>query len=548
MSRSADRAVALARPVIPALVGLVAFGLARRALLPGQALWDTGEFQFVGPLLGTAHPTGYPAYVLLGWAASALLAPLGDPAFRMNLLSAILLGVATAGTAAFAARLAGGRMAVGAAAGLVLALSPTAWRMGTFADPHTLHLVLLLPLLVLLVGWEDRRRRGRPGADRWLIGAAAAFGLAMANHSLTLLLAPGIVLFLLAVEPGIVRRGRLIAACAAALFGTATLFYLELPLRAATGAPFVYGHPDTWGGFWYVVLGQQFGGAVNPLGDLVGKVTAVAGEAWHGLGLLAPLIPAAFLVTAVRRPRYALLTGTWLLVTSWFAASYVNADIERYYLGPLLLVVTWLAILAGFVADTAEAYLGAMPPGTDGDDGLLPAVGGEVAEPGVAGVAADAMAALFEPRPLARAAISVAIAAAMVLPGIAAAPATLALVDRSGDTIAGRWSQWVLATVPRDSVILSWWVFSTPLWYRTLELGERPDVTILDDRTLLDRNLGTVDDAIRSNLGRRPVFLVRMPNDLASLETRWRTTELVDPNGLQPLVEVVSPATGSSGG
>ena len=77
----------------PALaVGVVAFALARLALLPGVTFWDTGEFQTVGPVLGTAHPTGFPTYVLLGWLASVLLQPFGDAAFRMNLLSAICLG------------------------------------------------------------------------------------------------------------------------------------------------------------------------------------------------------------------------------------------------------------------------------------------------------------------------------------------------------------------------------------------------------------------------------------------------------------------------
>ena len=62
------------------------------ALLPGVAFWDTGEFQTVGPVMGTAHPTGFPTYVLLGWLASVVLQPFGEPAFRMNLLSAICLG------------------------------------------------------------------------------------------------------------------------------------------------------------------------------------------------------------------------------------------------------------------------------------------------------------------------------------------------------------------------------------------------------------------------------------------------------------------------
>ena len=59
----------------PVLVGIVAFALARSALLPGQGFWDTGEFQVVPPLFGTAHPTGYPSYVTLGWLASLALAP-----------------------------------------------------------------------------------------------------------------------------------------------------------------------------------------------------------------------------------------------------------------------------------------------------------------------------------------------------------------------------------------------------------------------------------------------------------------------------------------
>ena len=40
-------------------------------LMPGLGFWDTAEFQMVLPVMGTAHPTGYPTYVLLGWLASS---------------------------------------------------------------------------------------------------------------------------------------------------------------------------------------------------------------------------------------------------------------------------------------------------------------------------------------------------------------------------------------------------------------------------------------------------------------------------------------------
>src|SRR5664280_1884300 len=80
--RSSGRWDAAWRAATPALVGVVAFAIARSTLLPGLALWDTGEFQIVAPVLGTAHPTGYPSYVLLGWIANALPAPFGELRIR----------------------------------------------------------------------------------------------------------------------------------------------------------------------------------------------------------------------------------------------------------------------------------------------------------------------------------------------------------------------------------------------------------------------------------------------------------------------------------
>ena len=50
------------------------FAVYRATLLPGLGAWDTGEAQTVLPILGTMHPTGFPAYVVVGWLASIVLA------------------------------------------------------------------------------------------------------------------------------------------------------------------------------------------------------------------------------------------------------------------------------------------------------------------------------------------------------------------------------------------------------------------------------------------------------------------------------------------
>jgi len=491
----------------PALaVAIVAFASARVASLPGVAFWDTGELQTVGPLLGTAHPTGFPTYVLLGWVASIVLQPLGEPAFRMNLVSAIYLAVAAAMTVDLVRALTGST-ALGVAAGLGLALTPFAWSIGTHADAHALLLVFVVLLLRLLVAWERRvrpetgraygaasRSRDRAdGGDRWLVAAALVYGLAVGTHSLILLLTPAVGLFVLAVDPTVRGRRRLLVACTAALVGAVALVYLELPVRAGVlRAPLVYGHPDTWGGFWYVALGLQFQGSlVDPFGDLPHKIGALIGLTVGQFGLLAPLVPIGFVATVVRRPRYALLTGVGVGLTCFFAASYQNADIGRYYLGPILMAWTWLAILAAVAIDRLRAAIGTSPAPTDG---LSPA----------------------------GATLGFLIALAMLGPAILDVPARLAEVDESHDRLAATWVDRALALMEPDAVIVSWWSFSTPLWYAQRVEGRRPDLTIIDDRTRLDEGLGGINDVIDANLGRRPVYVIRSdPNEVASLSTRY---------------------------
>jgi hypothetical protein len=488
------------------VVAVVAFTAARAALLPGVAFWDTGELQTVGPLLGTAHPTGFPTYVLLGWVASVVLQPFGEPAFRMNLLSALCLAVA-AGLTVDLIRALTGSASLGVAGGLGLALTPFAWSIGTHADAHALYLVFLVLLIRVLVGWESRvqsdpsdpplARRGRNQADqgdRYLVAAAAVFGLAIGTHSLILLVAPAVGLFVLAVDPRIGQRRRLVGLCVAVLVGVVVLVYLELPLRAGIArAPLVYGRPDTWDGFWYVALGQQFlGSLVDPFGDIPAKLGQLVGLTVAQFGPLAPFLPLGFLATAVRRPRYALLTGLAVALTCFFAASYENADIGRYYLGPILMAWTWLAMLAAVIVDRLAEALG------------------------------EPTASVDQPR-ASRAALLLLLGLAIISPTLIDIPSRLPAIDESGDHTAADWTDYALASMEPDAVIVSWWSFSTPLWYAQRVEGRRPDLTIVDDRTRLDEGLGDISDVIDANLGIRPVYVIRAdPEDVALLTARYR--------------------------
>ena len=104
--------------------------------------------------------------------------------------------------------------------------------------------------------------------------AAVLFGLAAGNHSLTLLLVPPIALFVLSVEPGILRRWRFVLGLPRSRVRDGRA---RVPRAADPGglvpAPLIYARPATWDGFWYIALAEQFRGSLSdPLADLADKL------------------------------------------------------------------------------------------------------------------------------------------------------------------------------------------------------------------------------------------------------------------------------------
>jgi hypothetical protein len=465
----------------PLAVGIVAFIAERLAMLPGIGYWDTAELQVVAPVLGTAHPTGFPTFLLLGWVANILLSPFGDPAFRMNLFAGLCEAVAAAVTADLVRALTRSTL-LGVMAGLGLALTGIVWKVGTQAEAHALHLALSAVLLRLLVAWEEGRR------DRTLISAAVVFGLAAGNHSLTLLFLPPILLYVAVVDPEMLWRPRLVVGCLVAAVLTTALVYLELPLRAGPfPAPLVYGRPETWDGFWYIALAEQFRGSlVGPFDDLAFKAGDLALRTIDAFGPSAALLPFAFAVTVLRRPRYALLTGSAVALTCFFAASYVNAMIDRYYVVPVLIGWTWLAILAEGVARLA---------GRGFDD---------------------------EGRRRMQPVVVVVLAVVLLVPTAIELGDRYRVVDRSGDLSAPRWLDQTLARMEPNAVIVSWWSYSTPLWYAQVIEGRRRDLFIIDDRTRLDLDLGDVYQVIDRFLPTRPVYVIRIePSEIRGIAERY---------------------------
>jgi len=114
--------------------------------------------------------------------------------------------------------------------------------------------------------------------------------------------------------------------------------------------------------------------------------------------------------------------------------------------------------------------------------------------------------------------------AQLLIPGLSvfvAPPVTCPECDASDDQGARRWLDATLGALEPDAVIVSWWSYSTPLWYGQFVEGRRPDILVVDDRTIVDNDLGDVPAVVASWYGQRPVYIVRLDRDLAEVEEDW---------------------------
>jgi hypothetical protein len=190
-------------------------------LAPTVLEGDAALFQYTPYVLGVTYPTGYPFYILLGKLWVSIL-PWGEIAWRMNLFSAICASLALpliygaarriyqyhSDISPFANRLAAWSTV------LIFATLPTFWRWSTEAKIYALNMLLfsgVLFTLSLALGtqktvlpasqtmlrplhqWQMAMMNGykrRPLALPVLL-----FGLQIAVHSTTVLLTPGLLLF-----------------------------------------------------------------------------------------------------------------------------------------------------------------------------------------------------------------------------------------------------------------------------------------------------------------------------------------------------------------
>jgi hypothetical protein len=475
---------------------LIAFGVAAAValgaflwrLLPGVGFWDTAVFQAAAPTGGLVHPTGYPTFLMLGFAWVHLL-PFLEPATALNAMTAVAGALAVGAIGLLAVRL-GAKPWAAVAGAFTVGLTTEFWATSARADPHPLHVLFALSIVLLLLRWDDLAVLGAPGADRWLALAALVFGISMGNHSLTVMLAPGIGIFVLTARPSLLRRPRSVAIAVVAL-ATGLLVYLYVPLRAAANPTIHHDYaPTTLGLFWRYVTGADFTGsmafltadgpgvAARALPDFVGHVsdwlTPTGAQALAFFAIVGGLL---LLRSQAFRALWLILATAGL--TLYARLTYSNGDLERYALYPLAVAGALAAIgLSGTIESVVEA-----------------------------------LADLWRPARALAGAVTLAVAISI--------PAALLPLNaaKAGNMEASCYVDAMMAQLPDRAWVISWWSYMTPLWYAQAVQGRRPDVGLV-----LAGSDAAAQAAARWGDG-RPIWLIEFDSDIQAARNLGFTLE-----------------------
>lgn len=315
---------------------LAALCLYLRSAAPGLAFEDSGEIVASALTLGVPHPPGHVWPELLGRLFACL--PFGDPAFRLNVLSAVCGAVGVLAAWRF------GRAVSGIAAACVLAVCPLAWWQAGAAEKYIMAAALVAWGLVALRNALDEE----PG--RWFLLGTLLFGLSLGVHPLGLFLVP--VLGWVWWRRRSSRSGWL-AVFVVALAAGAWLLYV--PIRAHAHPAVCSGMPDSFPGFRAYLAASRY---LDPFllrdASFGGLASAALQHAfvlpWRQAGLLALVALLGAWAVWHRDRRTAVLLGGLFLAGAAAGVVYQNPAADRYDLPACFVLaafagagVEWLA-------------------------------------------------------------------------------------------------------------------------------------------------------------------------------------------------------------
>lgn len=422
---------------------LLAFGLTLGLYLltaaPTIYNLDSAELTTAAATGGLMRATGYPLYLMVGrlWA----LLPVGDIGYRFNLLSAVAGALTVALSDRILQRLQVGRWATLGALGL-LATGQYFWALSLVAEVYTLQAALLAGLILALLRWREHSSATR------LMAVGLVIGLGFSHHASTVLVLPGVALFvLLQARSGVLKPRVWLAAGLGVAMGL--LPYLDLVWRYTQTPAFNYaGLYDsagvfhavdltTFDGLLWLITGRSFAGQM--LGyDAAGlwqETGAYLVQLWRsflGIGL-GPAVLGWWILWRRDRTLTLMLTLTFILSAGFFIG-YRVLDKVTMFLPTYVIWALWIGV-------------------------------------GLQWMLAIDWSALWAGR-LLRVTLALVVAASVAW--------NWRLADQSSDWSTRERGEAILSHAEPNALVFGWWDTAPAVSYLQLVEGRRPDVRVVN--------------------------------------------------------------------
>ena len=193
-------------------IGIATLALYVRTLAPSLLWGDSAEFQTLSYTLGMTHPSGYTTQIMFGKLFTYI--PVGNIAYRVNLMSAFFGALAVAETYMIV-RLLGGLKVAALSTSILLTLTEGFWWRALLAETYAPAAGMLATIWLLVLLWRNT------GSWGYLFLAGLAGGLSLGIHSTVIMTAPSVLVFMALTAR---RREEWFAAAGGALLGAVITF------------------------------------------------------------------------------------------------------------------------------------------------------------------------------------------------------------------------------------------------------------------------------------------------------------------------------------
>jgi hypothetical protein len=251
---------------------LLGFGVYLLTLAPTVTFEDSGELIAAAYNLGIPHQPGYPLFTLLGRLFSMI--PIGNVAFRLNMMSAFLSALGAMflswSTILMIENIYRGKFknpksnavlnvlkyVSGLSAGMLMVSIFEIWEQSIITEVYGLNTLFVCLFIFFSILWKQQTETTQ--RIRYLLVLSYLFGLALANHTTSILFIPIFLIF-------IWLEDRRILSDLKSMIGGLLFFILGLtpygylPISSARNPWMDWGNPENWTNFIRTVSRHQYG-------------------------------------------------------------------------------------------------------------------------------------------------------------------------------------------------------------------------------------------------------------------------------------------------